>query len=78
MLKDTLVLDSDDEYRLTGTETSPKEMVAVAIERAAMGREVGGESWEVGEKRAGLRDKAELGILLLAFHSTHGAARGDR
>jgi hypothetical protein len=37
MLKDTLDLDSDEEYRLTGTETRPKEMVAVAIERAGIG-----------------------------------------
>jgi hypothetical protein len=36
MLNDTLALDSDDEYRLTGTETRPKEMVAVPIERAGM------------------------------------------
>jgi hypothetical protein len=36
MLKDTLVFDSEEEYRLTGTETRPKEIVAVAIERAAM------------------------------------------
>jgi hypothetical protein len=36
MLNETLVLDSDDEYRLTGTETRPKEMVAVPIERAGM------------------------------------------
>jgi hypothetical protein len=37
MLKDTLDLDSDEEYRLTGTETRPKEMVAVAMERAGIG-----------------------------------------
>jgi hypothetical protein len=37
MLKDTLALDSDDEKMLTGTETSPKEIVAVPIERAGMG-----------------------------------------
>jgi hypothetical protein len=36
MLKETLVFDSDDEYRLTGTETRPKEMVAAPIERAAI------------------------------------------
>ena len=40
MLNDTLDLDSDDEYRLTGTETRPNEIVAVPIERAGMG-EVG-------------------------------------
>jgi hypothetical protein len=37
MLKDTLVFDSEDEYRFTGTLTSPKEIVAVAMERAGMG-----------------------------------------
>jgi hypothetical protein len=37
MLKDTLDFDSDEEYRFTGTETRPKEMVAVAIERAGIG-----------------------------------------
>jgi len=36
MLKETLVFDSDDEYRLTGTETRPKEIVAVPIERAGI------------------------------------------
>jgi hypothetical protein len=36
MLNDTLDLDSDEEYRLTGTETSPNEMVAVPMDRAAM------------------------------------------
>jgi len=36
MLNDTLDLDSEEEYRLTGTETSPNEMVAVPIDRAAM------------------------------------------
>jgi len=45
MLNDTLDLDSDDEYRLTGTETRPKEMVAVPIERAGIAgtREAEGE-----------------------------------
>jgi hypothetical protein len=37
MLNDTLDADSDDENRLTGTETSPKEIVALAMERAGMG-----------------------------------------
>jgi hypothetical protein len=37
MLNDTLDFPSDDEYRLTGTETSPNEMVAVPMDRAAMG-----------------------------------------
>jgi hypothetical protein len=37
MLNDTLDLDSDDEYRLIGTLTSPNEMVAEAIERAGIG-----------------------------------------
>jgi len=35
MLNDTLVLDSDDGVMLTGTETSPKEIVAVPIELLA-------------------------------------------
>jgi hypothetical protein len=45
MLNDTLDLDSDDEYRLTGTETRPKEMVALPMERAGMAetREAGVE-----------------------------------
>jgi hypothetical protein len=30
MLNDTLLFDSEDEYRLTGTETRPNEIVAVA------------------------------------------------
>ena len=38
MLNDTLALDSADEYRLTGTDTRPNEMVAVAMERAGMDR----------------------------------------
>jgi hypothetical protein len=37
MLNDTLDFDSLDEKRLTGTETSPKEIVAEAIERAGIG-----------------------------------------
>src|SRR5688500_15769730 len=37
MLNDTLDFPSEDEYRLTGTETSPNEMVAVPMDRAAMG-----------------------------------------
>jgi hypothetical protein len=41
MLKDTLVFDSEDEYRLTGTETRPKEIVAEAMERAG----IGGSGW---------------------------------
>jgi hypothetical protein len=36
MLNDTLLFDSDDEYRLTGTETRPNEIVAVAMERGGM------------------------------------------
>jgi hypothetical protein len=36
MLNDTLDFDSAEEYRLTGTETSPNEMVAVPMDRAAM------------------------------------------
>ena len=43
MLNDTLALDSADEYRLTGTETSPNEIVAVAMERAGMDRRETGE-----------------------------------
>jgi hypothetical protein len=38
MLNDTLAFDSDDEYRLTGTETRPNEIVALPIERAGMVR----------------------------------------
>jgi hypothetical protein len=40
MLNEMLDLDSDEEYRLTGTDTKPNEMVAVPMERAAM-RSVG-------------------------------------
>jgi len=36
MLNDTLDFDSEEEYRLTGTEKRPDEMVAVPMERAAM------------------------------------------
>jgi hypothetical protein len=36
MLNDTLALDSDDEKMLTGTDTRPKEIVAVAIDLAGM------------------------------------------
>jgi hypothetical protein len=36
MLNDTLLFDSDDEYRFTGTETRPNEIVAVAMERGGM------------------------------------------
>jgi hypothetical protein len=36
MLNDTFVLLSEDEYRFTGTDTSPNEMVALAIDRAGM------------------------------------------
>jgi hypothetical protein len=43
MLKDTLDLDSDDEYRLTGTETRPNEIVAVPMDRAGMD----GARWRV-------------------------------
>jgi hypothetical protein len=49
MLKDTLDLDSDDEYRLTGTETRPKEMVALPIERAGMAE----TRWAGVEERMG-------------------------
>src|SRR6185503_2104659 len=38
MLNETLDFDSDDEKRLTGTETRPKEMVAVPIARAGIRR----------------------------------------
>jgi hypothetical protein len=38
MLNETLVFDSEDENRFTGTETRPNEMVAVPIERAGMGK----------------------------------------
>ena len=38
MLNETLAFDSADEKRLTGTETSPNEMVAVPMERAGIGR----------------------------------------
>src|SRR5690606_3249280 len=37
-LKDTDAEDSADEYSLTGTETSPKEIVVDAIARALMSR----------------------------------------
>src|SRR4030095_2488548 len=43
MLNDTLVFDSADEYRFTGTETRPNEIVALAIDRGGMdatGREM--------------------------------------
>jgi hypothetical protein len=46
MLNDTLDLDSDEEYRLTGTETRPKEMVAVPIERAGIAVTRGAEGEE--------------------------------
>jgi hypothetical protein len=36
MLNETLAFDSEDEKIWTGTETSPKEIVAVAILRAGM------------------------------------------
>jgi hypothetical protein len=36
MLNETFALDSEDEKIWTGTETSPKEIVAVAILRAGM------------------------------------------
>jgi hypothetical protein len=36
MLNDTLLFDSDEEYRFTGTETRPNEIVAVAMERGGM------------------------------------------
>jgi len=41
MLKLTLADDSLEEYRLTGTETSPKEIVAEPIDLAAMAPWVG-------------------------------------
>jgi hypothetical protein len=37
MLNETLAFDSEDEKICTGTDTSPNEMVAVAILRAGMG-----------------------------------------
>jgi len=37
MLKDTLAFDSEEEYRLTGTETRPKEIVAVPMDLAGIG-----------------------------------------
>jgi hypothetical protein len=36
MLKDTLARDSDEEYTWTGTETRPKEIVAVPVERTGI------------------------------------------
>jgi hypothetical protein len=53
MLNDTLALDSADEYRLTGTDTRPNEMVAVAMERAGMDRPGNGLSAEMRERRTG-------------------------
>jgi hypothetical protein len=41
MLKLTLAEDSLDENRLTGTETSPKEIVADPMDLAAMNDSVG-------------------------------------
>jgi hypothetical protein len=41
MLKLTLAVDSLEEYRWTGTETSPNEIVAVPIDLAAMASWVG-------------------------------------
>lgn len=60
MLKDTLVFDSEEEYRLTGTLTSPKEIVAVAIERAAMAR--AGRGWRGGESVRNRQATEELGF----------------
>ena len=42
MLNETLVLDSDEEYIWMGTETSPKEIVAVPIDRAGIGEAMRG------------------------------------
>src|SRR5678815_453256 len=42
MLKDTEAADSPVEYTCTGTETSPKEIVAVPIERTGMRPSPGG------------------------------------
>jgi hypothetical protein len=36
MLKETLAFDSADEYTWTGTETRPKEIVAVPMDRAGI------------------------------------------
>src|SRR5690242_7304389 len=45
ILNETLALDSDDEYRFTGTETRPNEIVAAAIGRAGIrAREYGNGS----------------------------------
>jgi hypothetical protein len=52
MLNDTLLFDSEDEYRLTGTETSPNEIVAVAIERAGMVGNQGGGANETSGTRS--------------------------
>jgi hypothetical protein len=43
MLNDRLAFDSDDEYRLTGTETRPNEIVALPMDRAGIGRTGKGE-----------------------------------
>jgi hypothetical protein len=53
MLKVTLAADSLVEYRLTGTETIPNEIVAEAIERAGIG--IQNNLPSVGRKTAPLR-----------------------
>jgi hypothetical protein len=52
MLKDTLLFDSEDEYRLTGTETRPNEIVAVAIERGGMVGSLEGGANETSRARS--------------------------
>jgi hypothetical protein len=53
MLNETFDFDSDAEYRFTGTDTSPKEIVALAMERAGMGREAAGRGMRNARRRAG-------------------------
>jgi hypothetical protein len=52
MLNETLDFDSEEEYRFTGTETRPNEMVAVAMERAGISvrLRVSGRSYKRGRE----------------------------
>jgi hypothetical protein len=45
-LNETLALDSDDEYKFTGTETRPNEIVAAAIGRAGIRT----REWGIGNR----------------------------
>jgi hypothetical protein len=75
MLKEMLAFDSADVKRFTGTETSPKEIVALAIVRAGM---CGHRWWSVDEERNWIIKVAPCRVTAAGVRTTPLAVRPTR